>query len=284
MLNYRVNGRSDRACVATAVRKSDALPSAWGGCEVTVGGVGSVGVVVVAPVFDDHAGFEETVVAGSAVVAAVTYELVERPLRFYKPFRTPRIVFGFGAVLTGIAVLIPVTMGAAVTTSPRGAQAQAVYEASDDGTTVVMPDTTKPNPVPSNLEPSLDRSGESTPAVYENGCHVGLLRTTPKEPCRFGDTTSQYVVVLVGDSHAAQWFPALEKVALDNGWALVSFTKSDCPSSDLTLWNNTLNRRYVECDLWRRNVIRRIDEMQPDVVVMANRSRHDEDLGGFSAD
>lgn len=224
------------------------------------------------------------VVAGSGVIAAVTYELLEQPLRFYKPFRTPRIVFRFGAVLTAVAVLIPVAMGAAVTTSPRGTQAQAVYQASDDGTSVVMPDMTKPNPIPSNLEPSLDTSGKSTPAVYENGCHVGLLRTTPKEPCRFGDTTSRYVVVLFGDSHAAQWFPALEKVAQDNGWALVSFTKSDCPSSDLTLWNDTLNRRYVECDLWRRNVIRRIDEMQPDVVIMANRSRHDEDLGGFSAD
>lgn len=222
------------------------------------------------------------IVVVSGLVAAVGYEIIEQPLRFSKTLWNPRHVFGLGVVLTGLGVVVPMGMRLGTTIIPTGPDASAAYRMVDGGVSVVMPDVARTNPVPSNLEPSLSGTAKSVPVIYRNGCHVDFLETEPKEPCRFGDPESRFVVVLFGDSHAAQWFPALEKASSDNGWALVSFTKSGCPSSDLTLWSGPLNREYTECNEWRRNTVDRLNDMHPDLVVLANRSRNAEDEGGFS--
>ncbi|MDQ3128822.1 MAG: hypothetical protein M3Q66_10285, partial [Chloroflexota bacterium] len=76
-------------------------------------------------------------------------------------------------------------------------------------------------------------------------------------------------VVLFGDSHAAQWFPALERLARVEGWKLITFTKSACTPADLTVWNTTFERAYTECDAWRDRVFATIGEIHPTVVLMA---------------
>jgi hypothetical protein len=77
-------------------------------------------------------------------------------------------------------------------------------------------------------------------------------------------------VILFGDSHAAQWFPTLERLAIARGWRLVSLTKSACSAADATVWNTALNRVYTECDAWRERALARIAAEHPDLVVMAD--------------
>ena len=67
------------------------------------------------------------------------------------------------------------------------------------------------------------------PKVYQDDCHVNNGETR-SGLCTYGDVNSQRTIVLYGDSHAAQWFPALERIAIDNGLKLVSLTKSACPA------------------------------------------------------
>ena len=62
------------------------------------------------------------------------------------------------------------------------------------------------------------------------GCHVGFLDATPTD-CVFGDVTANATVVLFGDSHAAQWFPAMDRLGKERHWKLVSMTKSACPAA-----------------------------------------------------
>ena len=57
-------------------------------------------------------------------------------------------------------------------------------------------------------------------------------RSAQSEPrrCEIGDTEDPVrTVALVGDSHATQWFPAFDRLGKEQGWKVVTFTKSSCP-------------------------------------------------------
>lgn len=88
--------------------------------------------------------------------------------------------------------------------------------------------------------------------------------------CVYGAVASDTTLVLFGDSHAAQWFPALEQVAARRRWRLVSLTKSACPSAMVSVLNPSLGRAYVECDRWRRRAFARIDSLHATIVVVSN--------------
>jgi hypothetical protein len=105
--------------------------------------------------------------------------------------------------------------------------------------------------------------------VYEDGCLVPLL-VTDSPPCLYGRVTGDTTIVLFGDSHAAQWFPAVDSVARVRGWRLVDLTKSGCPSVSIALVNPRLGRRYFECEAWRTRAVDRIVELRPAMVVITN--------------
>ena len=89
--------------------------------------------------------------------------------------------------------------------------------------------------------------------------------------CVSGNPASSFSVVLFGDSHADQWAPAFEAIANDLRWRFILIRKPACPTARLTIFNFTLNRPYTECDTWREAAIKRILEMRPAAVVVANR-------------
>ena len=124
-------------------------------------------------------------------------------------------------------------------------------------------------PVPGNLLPPLTEARDDVPAIYENGCHLTQPETEPRE-CVFGVSDAAATVVLIGDSHAAQWFPALERLATERGWRLVALTKSACTPAALTVWNTTFKRAYTECDTWRAAVQDRVMEEAPELVIVVS--------------
>jgi hypothetical protein len=107
------------------------------------------------------------------------------------------------------------------------------------------------------------------PVVYGDGCHAAARDVTPG-PCVYGVADGRETVMLIGDSHAAQWFPTLARLAGERGWRLVSLTKSACPANDLPVWNSSLKRAYTECDTWRQAVLARIAATHPTLVVISN--------------
>jgi peptidoglycan/LPS O-acetylase OafA/YrhL len=115
------------------------------------------------------------------------------------------------------------------------------------------------------------------PKAVVNGCHAAFSAVDLPE-CVFGALDGAQTVVLWGDSHAASWFPALEAVAMQNHWRLVSLTKSACPSVDIAVWNQPLRRFYTECDAWREAMFRRIAALRPALVVLTNLATYEHDL------
>lgn len=121
--------------------------------------------------------------------------------------------------------------------------------------------------VPSNVDPALADAYDDNAEIYADGCHAGFAETDPVG-CVYGDESAATEVVLFGDSHAAQWFPALAELAEDEGFRLVVHTKSSCPSVDIEKVRN--GSPYGACAEWRSNVIDGLQADAPDVVVIAN--------------
>ena len=102
--------------------------------------------------------------------------------------------------------------------------------------------------------------------VYGDGCHLNAGEVHAKE-CIYGDAGAPRVV-LFGDSHAAQWFPALLGWAEESGMAVESHTKSSCAA---TMAQPVLNGvEYWQCEAWRAEVLQRIAEDPPELVVISN--------------
>jgi len=122
--------------------------------------------------------------------------------------------------------------------------------------------------VPENLRPGLFEARTDTSRLYGDGCHL-YFASELNAPCEYGSPESDVTIALFGDSHAAQWFPALEVVAEDRGWRLLALTQGGCPVIEVTVWNRTAGSVAQHCDDWRNAVRDRLIEADVDVVVIA---------------
>lgn len=113
---------------------------------------------------------------------------------------------------------------------------------------------------------SLDQI-RSKPINDTDGCHIHIGQTvSPK--CEYGDKSSSEVIVLYGDSHAAQWLPALDLIAKKNKVKLISLTKSACPSTEVV---KELSSQYdvSDCQAFRDASIARIAKIKPRAVILS---------------
>jgi hypothetical protein len=95
--------------------------------------------------------------------------------------------------------------------------------------------------VPANLEPPLESAHANQPRPVADGCLIRWLGVGTG-PCVYGSPAPQRTVMLLGDSHALQWFPALDRAARTRRWRLVSLTKTTCPPVQLSFFSPVLGR------------------------------------------
>jgi peptidoglycan/LPS O-acetylase OafA/YrhL len=109
---------------------------------------------------------------------------------------------------------------------------------------------------------------EARPTPYEDGCHLNYHESI-SPLCEFGKLNAGKTVVLYGDSHAVQWFPALEKLANEKGFKLISLTKSACPSIDVVR-KSVGAFKMSNCADWRQGAIERITAAKPDLIILSS--------------
>ncbi|MFM2201018.1 MAG: hypothetical protein RL040_218, partial [Bacteroidota bacterium] len=141
-------------------------------------------------------------IVATIVLADLTHRFIEEPFR--KTKTAPTLVFRQSGVITLVSVLI--------------------------GTVIIFSSSDKIDVSGINGAVSLAQI-KARPLVYDDGCHANYAQTK-SDTCEYADTKSEKTMVLYGDSHAAQWFPALVEIASRSGYKLISFTKSACPSVD----------------------------------------------------
>ncbi|MGP3971350.1 acyltransferase family protein [Streptomyces sp. 6N223] len=233
--------------------------------------------LIIGPAALDRPGGVRTRLALSAaalVLAWLTFRLVENPVRFHAAFRRrPRRALALGLGLTAGATALTLVAAAFPPQIPSGAPGTelgpALAGAPDPEAELValVESAADVDRLPGNLSPPLLDIKEGRSAVYEDGCHVGFTSTeTPM--CEYGDPDSDTVVVLFGDSHAAQWFPALEPLAVERGWRLVSLTKASCKIAEVTVAKS--GGPYDSCDEWRGKALEMIAELDPSLVLASS--------------
>jgi hypothetical protein len=130
----------------------------------------------------------------------------------------------------------------------------------------VLAEAVNTSKVPSNLSPSLGSARDDLPQVYDNGCILDVGDNSPKQ-CVYGDANGSVTIVLFGDSHAAEWMPALHKVASANGWRLIVHLKKACPDAEIP---TDKDPNGTDCAVWRKKVIDLIGGLHPDLVIMSS--------------
>jgi peptidoglycan/LPS O-acetylase OafA/YrhL len=174
---------------------------------------------------------------------------------------------------TSTAATSTTATGATATSAPATAPSTTTAPASSDAAIAAMvaanaatlQDGVITEVVPSNLTPSLGRARSDKPQIYADGCILNNGQVAKKD-CFYGDTTSADTVVLFGDSHAAQWFPALQEIAQRNHWRLDVRTKKGCPTADIPIADPA---RGPECGPWRKRVMADLAAEQPDLVILS---------------
>jgi hypothetical protein len=107
----------------------------------------------------------------------------------------------------------------------------------------------------SDLRPRPSTAAADVGRPYRDGCHVPQAVTRALH-CVYGRSTGTRVVVVVGDSIAAQWWAAIDGAARTAGWRVVWMTKSACTAADVTIRRS--GTRYHQCDTWRRNALAKV--------------------------
>jgi peptidoglycan/LPS O-acetylase OafA/YrhL len=174
-------------------------------------------------------------------IAAVSYHFFETPIRHQRRLLVrPRL-----AVAAALCVMV--TSAALARHRQRVAPAQATGAAF-----ARLASARKDVPLPEKL-----------------GCHEGPGISYSKT-CAFGDPRAPHVAVLMGDSIAESWFPAMQRVLDRPGWRFLSITKDACPMVDQTYFSRVWRRYYTECTAWRQDALRQLAHLHPDLVVISS--------------
>jgi hypothetical protein len=111
------------------------------------------------------------------------------------------------------------------------------------------------------------------PVIYSMGCDQ-YVDSAELKLCSFGPQNASKTAVLLGDSHAGQWFPTAQSIFVGGGWHLIVMTKSACPAVDSPFFYEPIGRTYSECDEWRAKAIDKIRELRPDVVMVGTFDKY----------
>jgi hypothetical protein len=206
------------------------------------------------------------VLAASYVPAVVTNRLIERPFLHSEALtRFPRKALALGRACTAASVALGLGLFAFTPTIPEAPESEVAGAAVLRQDPSLQKSAKAVDPTPREAE-----SKENRPQMYADGCHLTFPETEAPE-CVYGDPSSDTTVVLFGDSHAMQWFPALNKLARERGWRLVGLTKAACPPAEVHIYNATLRRAYRECDEWRESTLERImHDEDPSLVLTSS--------------
>ncbi len=189
-------------------------------------------------------------------LASLSYQLLERPVRASKSldrYRLPVIALGLALSLLGAFVVAPALV------EGDGSEA-AVTRGGGASTTA------------SGVRHRID--WQSARGDYDAGPRCIDKPVAACTAVRGGKPH----ILLIGDSNAGMLVPAFEALAKREHATLSVATHDTCPwQEDLYFANNP--RRHAECIAHHRDVYGRlVPEIDPDVVVVMNRTFHDPSL------
>ncbi len=75
-------------------------------------------------------------------------------------------------------------------------------------------------------------------------------------------------MVLIGDSHARQWIPALEQIAEEQGYVAYFLVREGCPAVDQTPWKANGEGPQTDCADFQDWAAETVRELKPAITLM----------------
>ena len=232
----------------------------------------------------EHAGHSLTVMtnllllAGAFALSVVTYRFFENPIRHAARFRSSAALWLWPAAVSlvvffasinwadyadavnaAIVVKAPAALKEAVEPVAEATSTEQVHGWRPSSTSALIASVEavhRKSPVPSELTPpalTLRKAEYKVPS----GC-IALPGETTSTPCKLGDTSSRKTLVLLGDSHALMWVPAVVAYAERYGYVVRPVLKYSC---DIQNWSR------AECVTWRRWAIKEARALHPKLLL-----------------
>lgn len=123
--------------------------------------------------------------------------------------------------------------------------------------------SSEPASQPAGFTPSFGEVQKDKGPVFTEGCLITGGQPESGE-CAYGSVDSDRKVVVLGDSHALQWTPALIEIAKQRDWRLITLLHANCTAAQVSV--------NPDCDLWRENSLKRIAGEKPGLMIVASNT------------
>jgi peptidoglycan/LPS O-acetylase OafA/YrhL len=202
------------------------------------------------------------IVVVSVLLAWLTKIFVEDKVRL-SPWLTGH---GWRSVSVALAAAVPVVLVWVYLANPVTWDGR--LPASDYPGAAALASTTAASvPAEPILPPIVDAHAD-LPKYWLDNC-LDASQAATEKVCTFGDTKNPVLTVaMVGDSIDGNWFPALEEIALQRHWKLVTDLHGTCEWTATMLVDFTTGRPYTACYQWGQAALHDLlTKIKPNVVI-----------------
>ncbi len=211
-------------------------------------------------------------IAGIALAAGLTKVFVEEKLRYQQGLvRTLSRSFAMGAALITMVVLsgaIVVGHVQAQQQRDRERVASGVHQQCFGAASRRDP-ACQSQDVPLVTTPLFAK--KDMPQVWPDHCWNDKPFTSHKR-CTYGPADAPVKVALLGNSHIANWFPAIRQVAQERGWLVHTYLIPECYTVTTVRIHWDQAGLSAACQAWNRWALDTIAQGGYSLVVMANRT------------
>ncbi|MFF3227200.1 acyltransferase family protein [Nocardia suismassiliense] len=216
------------------------------------------------------------VIAVSLALAVATRRLIETPLRL-RPSATRSGMAGHyqrgvGVAMSvlGIGVLAAaLSWQGVVKVNPAHPPSELAVSRYPGAAALFEEIAVEPEP----MRPTVFEGPRDAPAPTFDGC---ITPNREVRVCTYGDVNAARTIALVGGSHSEHWLPALELLASEHQFRIVTYLKEGCP---LTLAEEPSYAvaPFPECREWSIEVLDLLAEHRPEwVFTTGTRPRWDD--------
>ncbi|OIJ28724.1 acyltransferase family protein [Nocardioides luteus] len=121
--------------------------------------------------------------------------------------------------------------------------------------------------IPTNLKPGLTNLSDDVEEVGECNYYSTNVRTL----CPRGDADADKTIVIIGDSHARHWTPALEEIAERSGYRAYVLAMPQCTVSLVTPDKIDSTDPMTSCDDFHDFMLSSVKKLRPDLLLISSR-------------